>query len=72
MPDKVEEYAPARWNEMHRVISRALFRGGRRPELRLMADSLALKIVQAMLDAGLWVCRKRPRGVRSKAGSQQP
>jgi hypothetical protein len=53
-----DEYVPGRWNEVQRVISRAIFRNGR-PELRAMADTMALRILDGLISAGYWVCRKK-------------
>jgi hypothetical protein len=53
-----EEYVPGRWNEIRRVISTAIFRNGR-PELRAMADTTALRMLNGLTDASASVCRPR-------------
>jgi hypothetical protein len=62
MTDLENDYVPGRWGDVQKIVSRAMFRGGQRPELRFMADALSLKVVQALIDAGYWVCRRRKRG----------
>jgi hypothetical protein len=59
-----DEYVPGRWSEVQRVISRAIFRKGR-PEIRAMADAMALRIIDGLIGAGYWICRKKHPRVNS-------